>query len=255
MEMSSFEGTPSDELDGVLACGDGDVDTLFLSLSARHPEGRDAEYLRWHSLDHRSEQHRLAGLRGALRLISTPACRAARAASDGALDATDHVMSYLFSDVSALGPFHSLGRALEAGGRRPIRLPSVATGAYQVAGKVAAARVVVGADVVPWRPASGAYLLLEDGEAPVDDLVDVDGVAGLWSATRCDGPPGTPWRRDPGARCGERAVVCFLDDDPVLVAARLRPVLQRRWAQGGATPSLAAPFHVVVAPDWDRFLP
>ena len=37
------------------------------------PTGRDAEYLRWHTLDHRPEQHRLAGVRASLRLVSTPA--------------------------------------------------------------------------------------------------------------------------------------------------------------------------------------
>lgn len=74
-------GTPSDEIDGVLATGDGGITTLFVSMATRHPEGRDAEYLRWHSLDHRPEQHRLAAVRASLRLVSTPECRAARASS------------------------------------------------------------------------------------------------------------------------------------------------------------------------------
>ena len=53
-------GTPSDEVDGVLAAGRGDITTLFVSMATRHPEGTDAEYLRWHTLDHRPEQHRLS---------------------------------------------------------------------------------------------------------------------------------------------------------------------------------------------------
>jgi hypothetical protein len=57
-------------------------------MARRHPEGRDAEYLRWHTLDHRPEQHRIAGVRASLRLVSTPACRAARAYSDERFDAT-----------------------------------------------------------------------------------------------------------------------------------------------------------------------
>ena len=52
-------GTPSDDVAGVLATGRGDIGTLFVSMARRHPEGRDAEYLRWHTLDHRPEQHRL----------------------------------------------------------------------------------------------------------------------------------------------------------------------------------------------------
>ena len=65
-------GTPSDQITEVLATGRGDVTTLFVSMARRHPDGADAEYLRWHTLDHRPEQHRLAGVRASLRLVSTP---------------------------------------------------------------------------------------------------------------------------------------------------------------------------------------
>jgi hypothetical protein len=47
----------------------------------------------------------------------------------------------------------------------------------------------------------------------------------------------------------------FLDDDPASVGERLRPVLEARWADTGATPLLAAPFHHLVAYDWGRYLP
>ena len=96
--MAPYAGTPSDQLPDVLATGSTDVGLAFISLSAREPDGRDAEYLEWHHLDHRPEQHRLAGLRQSLRLVSTPACRAARAASVDPFDAVDHVMTYLFND-------------------------------------------------------------------------------------------------------------------------------------------------------------
>lgn len=76
-------GTPSDEVPEVLATGDGGITTLFVSMATRHPEGKDAEYMRWHTLDHRPEQHRLAAVRASLRLVSTPACRTARALTEG----------------------------------------------------------------------------------------------------------------------------------------------------------------------------
>jgi hypothetical protein len=104
----TLPGTPSDEVDGVLAVGRGEIGTLFVSMARRHPEGRDAEYLRWHTLDHRPEQHRLAGVRASLRLVSTPACRAARAHSDERFDAIDHVMTYFFTDQRGLTPFNEL---------------------------------------------------------------------------------------------------------------------------------------------------
>jgi len=95
--MAAAVGTPSDDVAEVLATGRTDVTTVFLSMSARHPEGRDADYLEWHFLDHRPEQHRLASLRAAMRLVSTPECRAARAASGQRYDALDHVMTYFFA--------------------------------------------------------------------------------------------------------------------------------------------------------------
>jgi hypothetical protein len=118
-------GTPSDQLPDVLATGRTDVRYAFVSLSAREPNGRDAEYIAWHSLDHRPEQHRLPGLRNSLRLVSTPACRAARAASTEAFDAVDHVMTYLFTDLAEMPGFNALGKALGEGGRMPLRLPSL----------------------------------------------------------------------------------------------------------------------------------
>jgi hypothetical protein len=66
--MSILAGTPSDDAAAIVATGHADVTTLFVSMSARHPEGRDADYLAWHSLDHRPEQHRLPALRASFRM-------------------------------------------------------------------------------------------------------------------------------------------------------------------------------------------
>ena len=84
-----LEGTPSDSLPDVLATGTSDASFVFLSFSSRDPDGRDAEYIAWHSLDHRPEQYRLAGIRNSIRLVSTPRCRAARAANAAPFDAVD----------------------------------------------------------------------------------------------------------------------------------------------------------------------
>jgi hypothetical protein len=251
--MSNFVGTPSDEVPEVLATGRTDVTTIFVSMSARDPDGRDADYIAWHSLDHRPEQYRLAALRGSLRLVSTPACRAARAASDERYDGVDHVMTYLFADPAGLRPFGALGAALGAAGRMPRMLPSVEMGVYDLAGRVASRRAVVGADVVPWRPARGVYLLVErvdGGPAPAADLAEVPGVAGAWWYTGTpDAPPTVAATRD------LQITYVYLDDEPAAVAARLRGPVEKRWAGGGATPLLAAPFHTITPFEWDRFLP
>jgi hypothetical protein len=184
-------------------------------------------------------------------LVSTPECRAARAASDARFDATDHVMNYFFSDPSGLKPFHDLGRELGKVGRIPELLPPVERGVYAFAGRAAAPDVKVGADVLPWWPSTGVYLLVERGNASAAPLVDVDGVAGAWWAPTASGVPEAYTL----AQSGDQLTYLFLDDDPVAVAARLQPVLEERWDDGGVTGLLAAPFFVAHADDLSRHLP
>ena len=112
----TLPGTPTDEVADVIAAGRGEISTLFVSMAARHPDGADADYLRWHTLDHRPEQHRLPAVRASLRLVSTPACRSARLVSRGRLDAVDHVMTYFFTDPGGLDAFTDLAAALRGAG-------------------------------------------------------------------------------------------------------------------------------------------
>ena len=242
-------GTPSDEVDGVLATGRGDITTLFVSMATRHPDGADADYLRWHTLDHRPEQHRLSAVRASLRLVSTPACRAARAAGQDRYDAIDHVMTYFFSDPSGLGGFLDLAKALIGAERKLPLLPPVERGVYNVQSKSAAPRVKVGADVLPWWPIFGVYLLLERGDAPADRLLDVDGVAGVWSAASL-----AVDAKMASAKAGQSITYCFLDENPIAVAERLRPALEKRWSDG-VEPLIAAPFYTIVPYEWDRYVP
>lgn len=243
-------GTPSDEVAEVLATGDGGITTLFVSMATRHPEGKDAEYLRWHTLDHRPEQHRLAAVRASLRLVSTPACRSARALSDGPLNAVDHVMTYFFADTAGLHDFNELSTALGNAGRKLPLLPPVERGVYDVQRKAAAPGVKAGSDVLPWLPARGVYLLVERGSASANPLLQIDGVTGVWSALS----------RQVDAKLasaqGDQSITyCFLDDDPVATAERLRPALIDRWAADGIEPVFAAPFFAVVPYEWDRYVP
>lgn len=243
-------GTPSDEVAAVLAAGRGDITTMFISMATRHPDGTDAEYLRWHTLDHRPEQHRLTAVRASLRLVSTPQCRRARAFGNGRFDPVDHVMSYFFTDTSGLASFNDLSTALGGAGRKLTLLPPVERGVYTVAAKTAAPRVKVGADVLPWWPALGVYVLLETNAAAPPDLVDVEGVAGIWSATSLAVDASLA-----SAPAGQILSYCFLDDEPAATAERLRPVLEKRWNDGVITPLFAAPFHPVVPYEWDRYVP
>ncbi|WP_406814147.1 hypothetical protein [Mycobacterium sp. M23085] len=244
-------GTPSDEVADVLATGNGEITTLFVSMAIRHPDGKDADYLRWHSLDHRPEQHRLGAVRASLRLVSTPACRSARALSDGPLDAVDHVMTYFFTDTAGLKAFNELSTALGNAGRKLPLLPPVERGVYEVLRKAAAPRVRVGSDVLPWVPVRGAFVIVERGpRASPDPLAEVDGVAGVWSALSR--------RVDAGlasARENQTITYCFLDEDPIATAQRLQPALEARWAESDIEPVFAAPFFAVVPYEWDRYVP
>jgi hypothetical protein len=243
-------GTPSDEVDGVLAAGRGDITTLFVSMATRHPEGLDADYLQWHTTDHRPEQHRLTAVRASLRLVSTPECRAARAVSDSRFNAVDHVMTYFFTDVAGLDSFNELSSALGGAGRKLTLLPHVERGVYAVQRKTAAARVKIGGDVLPWWPLRGAYLLVEEGaDADSSALLEVHGVAGVWSASAVSVPELA------AAAAGQRITYCFLDDDPLAVANRLWPVLENRWRGTGIDPLFAAPFHPVIPHEWHRHVP
>ena len=243
-------GKPSDDVADVLATGNGDITTLFVSMATRHPDGTDADYLQWHTLDHRPEQHRLGAVRASLRLVSTPACRAARAVTHERFDPVDHVMTYFFSDTAGMDGFLTLSTALGGAGRKLPLLPHVERGVYGVQSRAAAPRVKVGADVLPWWPARGVFLLLETQETPPAALLDVDGVAGIWSTSALDVSP-----KLASAPAGQQLTYCFLDEDPVATAARLRPVLEKRWSEADIGPLFAAPFYPVVPHEWGRYVP
>ncbi len=241
-------GTPTAQLPGVLATGPASIRFAFFSLSARDPDGRDAEYLEWHSMDHRPEQYRLPELRCTLRLVSTPECRKARAASVERFDAVDHVMNYQFTGAQSMPGFNDLGAALDVAGRMQHRLPSVGYLTGDRAGKIAAPRAVAGEDVIPWRPAKGVWLMFERGHASPASLIDLPGVAGVWWYKGSEEGYG-------GNSAGLQITCCYLDEDPVECAGPLGEAMQARWASGEVEGLLAAPFYVVVPFDWGRHVP
>ncbi len=166
-------------------------------------------------------------------------------------------MSYFFGDMSGMLGFNDLSAALRAGGRTPYLLPLVERGIFNVDGAVASTEIKVGADVLPWLPVQGAYLLIERGTASPADLVEVDGVAGVWWGASCDYDPdfATADGRPMSSADGVQITYCFLNDDPVATARHLSAALEERWSAAGPQPLLAGPFHVVTGYDFDRHLP
>ena len=239
----------------------------FFSLSRRSPAGDDRSYLAWHQLDHMPEQYQLPGLVLGQRWVSTPACRAARAAEVGDWSEVEHVVCYLMGEPvdQTIDDFYALGASLAAAGRFPRSLPSSYRGGLGLVETRAAARALVSPEVVPFRPHRGIYLIVEEhveehseehpagpadasGRDMLDKLVAVPGVAGAWrfasSATA------------PHPRFSEGDVemtVCYLDDDPSTVAGLLAPLMVRVSAERPTRLALAAAFESMMAWDLDHF--
>jgi hypothetical protein len=157
-------------------------------------------------------------------------------------------MTYFFTGTAPLQPFTDLAVALRSAGRMSYQLPTVERGTYTVEERLAAPRVKLGADVLPWWPATGIYLLVETAAAPSAGLIDAPGVAGVWRGTSAT----TAFSNVPE---GQHITYMFLDGDPVETGRGLLPTLQRRWERSGAIPLLAAPFYTIVPHQWDRHLP
>jgi len=239
----------------------------FFSLSQRSTTGDDRPYLSWHQLDHMPEQYQLPGLVLGQRWASTPACRGARAAEAGSWADVEHVVCYLMGDPldETLDEFLSLGRRLAEMGRFPHSLPSQYRGGLRLLETHASPRVLVGPEVVPFRPHQGVYLIVEEPTGDrrtwdgylqrshaevLPEVLAVEGVAGAWVFAT------TPAIRRPNFMEGDyRMTLCYLDDEPAEVGARLDPLLRRAWADAPSRPVLAGPFESMMRWDWDRFAP
>ena len=165
--MPELVGTPSDDAPGILATGRSDITTIFVSMTSRHPQGGDADTFGGTPSTTGPSSSRLTGLRSSLRLVSTPACRAVRAVSEPRYDSVDHVISYFFADLDALVAGRALTEALYDAGRMADVLPSVERAVYHFEGMEAAPRIKIGADVLPWWPVRGAYILVEQAPLPL----------------------------------------------------------------------------------------
>jgi hypothetical protein len=236
----------------------------FFSLSDRGESDDDTDdraYLAWHQLDHMPEQYQLAGMILGQRWMSNDDCRAARAAASGVFERVHHVVLYLMGDPveQTLDDFFDLGSRLAHLGRFPRDLPRRFLGALRLLEARASPRALVSAEVVPFRPNRGIYLVVE---RPADRdrldaylrwrhdehlarLVTAPGVAGAWvfaTAAR--------YRRGRQTEGDYRITVCYLDDDPSETAGALGPLMEEAWRDAPVTPLLAAPFASLVPWVW-----
>ena len=225
----------------------------FFSFTEVTDPGQHRSYNEWHQLDHMPEQYPLPGIAFGQRWVSTPACRAARAADEELLRPIHYVTLYLMTEPveETLSEFMELGRRLSRLGRFHRHRRAHLSGPFQLAETYAAPRVLVSAEAVPYRPNRGVYVVVEEGAGdavppPVEvrPVLETAGVAGVWAFTERAGRAGA---------AGRRITVCYLDGEPVEVAGGLRPVLEARWREGRARPVLAGPFESITPWRWDWF--
>lgn len=232
----------------------------IFSLTPSLPPDDDGSYLRWHLLDHLPEQFQLPGIQHALRYIADGAYLGARIAGVGPLADVGGVMNYLVGDPvqQTHDNFMELGARLRELGRFPAQRPSLQLRMPALLRWYAAPRVLVSAEVVPWRPHRGVLLLVEAPTAQNRSewlhwlhsahhpaLLEVPGVAGVWLYSSTD-----TWTLHPHCRgAAQYITVVYLDEDPITVAAALVPLLEQRWASGAVRPLFAGPLRTMI--EWE----
>jgi hypothetical protein len=204
------------------------VEVGFFSFTVV-PEASRPAYDAWHRLDHLPEQYAIDGIAHGRRWEATPACVAARLVDDPVLGRATYVTLYLVTEPveATLAEFRQLAVDLRAADRFFADREAVLAGPWRLAATAAAPRVQVRPAVVPWRPATGVYVVVEAADAPPLDpalLGAVDGVAGCWTFE--DGPS------------AHRIAVAWLDADPVTVA----PSIAAALAAAGRHPVHAGPY-------------
>jgi hypothetical protein len=237
----------------------------FFSLSGSLGEAADRDYLAWHQLDHMPEQYRLTGMLHGQRWLSTPRCRAERLVGVGDWATVDHVVLYLMGEPveSTLDDFMRLGATLRRAGRYPVALPSVFAGATGITSTAAAPPALVGAEVVPWRPNRGVFVMVEEADGGTrkpgghrafdsgragahgdEGLLAIPGVAGVWRFGTDDRY--RRWQRVPGDFV---FTVVYLDDDPASLAPSVGSALIGP-GEGAEGVLMAAPFEALVPWVW-----
>ncbi len=228
------------------------VELGFFSFTEITDPGEHHSYNEWHMLDHMPEQYPLDGVAYGQRWVSTPACRAARLVSELLLDPVHYMTLYLMTEPveRTLREFMQLGRDLYKVGRFHLHRRSQLSGPFPLLGETVAARVLISAEAVPYRPNLGVYVEVEalpdGGHSGSDDpdleahrgaLCSQPGVVGAWSF----------------ADERYRMTVSWLDVPPLEVAVRLEPIVEARRKASPTRTVFAGPLEAITPWQWDWF--
>ena len=244
----------------------------FFSFTEITDPSEHRAYNEWHQLDHMPEQYPLPGVVFGQRWVSTPACRTARAYDDISLAPIHYMTLYLMGEPvdATLEEFRALGQHLHAVGRFHEHRRSRLSGPFTVTSQEAAARVLVSARSVPYRPNRGVYVVVREGSAlaggessstgavrhdrRVEDepltgaLLEAGGVAGVWTFATDRRFDAHSWR--PGDKT---ITVCYLDAEPLAVASRLSELVCAEAAARDWSVVFAGPLETITPWSWDWF--
>lgn len=240
----------------------------FFSFSRLTDQTKHRAYGEWHALDHMPENVALEGVALGTRWVRTPECAARTAASTPDLAEMQYLTTYWFRDPhqESIRVWDDLASASRHWGRRPeLAWTQRLRRGYHVPTKgYVNPAALVPADVLPFRPTTGAYLLASRFVgAPVDvvelmqwydqeripELVTAPGAAGAWSFVTED--TFAQDRKSP-EMTAERVLLVYLDGDPLAYADALGAVESER-AEGIETVLMATPLVTVRPWTWDWF--
>ena len=223
----------------------------FFSFTEITDPAEHRSYNEWHMLDHMPEQYPIPGIAYGQRWVSTPASAAARAVSERA--ARRRPLPHVLRDDGAgRGDAARVLRTRPCARRRSD--VSISTGARCCRARsgsldgVAAPRVLVRAESVPFRPHRGIYVVVEGAGASDTARArsrahGAPGVAGLWTFGSGEESDAHPWK--PG---DQRITVAWLDDDPN--DGRRRSSRRSNIADGV---TFAGPFETITPWEWTWF--
>jgi len=240
----------------------------FVSLEERSLHG---DYNRWHQLDHRPENLALPGVAWGDRweIRQEHAGHVGGALQGG----VDFVAMYWFREPvqETVAAWDALGEASFQWGRGPlipgIRRPMLAF--FKPVKGYAAPRALVTPEVLPYRPNRGVHITVTRFDEPhaldvheahrredrelIPALLDVDGVAGVWtfSYSHPQRHSSLPFDESAADAPGSHRIrLVYLEEDPAIVTPKLRDV-EDRFAVGVGEVILSAPVSTITPwRDW-----
>jgi hypothetical protein len=256
------------------------AETVFFSFAQITDPDRHRDYNAWHQLDHRPENLALDGVRYGERWVRTPGCAASSHVSDERLAGTHYVNIYWFREPwqRSFAEWQGLAERSYRWGRRPeidyTQRPLM--GIFRTVAGRTSRHALVSADALPFRPATAVQLgvhrfddahsaathaFLADAEGRrAQQLVELDGVAGVWSFSSISTTLDPSWQPVSGSATFDpsgsdaglfRVELVFIDGDPEDTRRRIDAL------EPGATRAGTEVFRSLLLPitpwEWDWF--